>query len=249
MSLDDRTDRTDRTDSQQGWHAVDETTQVRVWDLPTRLFHWALAVCVTGAVLTAWEGGLAMDWHARFGYAVLTLLLFRLVWGFVGGHWSRFVRFVYGPGTLWRYLRGRHQEDERLDVGHSPLGALSVFAVLGILLVQVGTGLFATDDIFFSGPLSHWLSAGWVADLSRYHKNIGQWLVIGLVGLHVLAILCYPFVRGKQLIPSMVDGDKPAPAGTPSSRDDARHAVLALAVLLACAAGVWALVTLGAPSF
>ena len=112
---------------------------IRVWDLPTRLFHWALVVCVIGQIVTANVGGNWMNWHLRLGYAVLTLLLFRLVWGFVGGHWSRFGSFLYAPSSVLAYLRGRPEPEHR--VGHSPLGALSVFALLLILLAQ---GLFFT---------------------------------------------------------------------------------------------------------
>src|SRR4051812_31198764 len=94
---------------------------VRVWDLPTRVFHWALAVCVVALVATAYIGGNAMAWHLRLGYAVLSLLLFRLVWGLVGGRWSRFGSFIYAPGTVLRYLRGQGQPEH--SVGHTPLGA------------------------------------------------------------------------------------------------------------------------------
>jgi len=91
---------------------------VRVWDLPTRLFHWALVACVIGQIVTANVGGNWMNWHLRLGYTVLTLLLFRLVWGFVGGHWSRFSSFLYGPTTVLNYLRGRARPEHR--VGHNP---------------------------------------------------------------------------------------------------------------------------------
>ena len=111
---------------------------VRIWDLPTRLFHWALAACVIGLVITAKVGGNAMEWHFRLGYAVLALLVFRVVWGLIGGRWSRFSAFLYSPARLVRYLRGNaHPED---SAGHSPLGALSVFALLAVLGAQVGTG-------------------------------------------------------------------------------------------------------------
>ena len=103
------------------------THKVRVWDLPTRVFHWTLAACVIALVATGQIGGSAMDWHFRFGYAVLTLLLFRLAWGFVGGHWSRFSSFLYAPSTVLRYLRG--QGGPELSAGHNPLGAGSVFAL------------------------------------------------------------------------------------------------------------------------
>jgi len=116
---------------------------VRVWDLPTRVFHWLLALLIVGSIITAKIGGNAMQWHLRFGLMVLALLLFRLVWGFVGGHWSRFAAFLYSPRDLMAYLRGDAGPGGRFDVGHSPLGALSVFALLALLIAQVATGLVA----------------------------------------------------------------------------------------------------------
>ena len=92
--------------------------KIRVWDLPTRLFHWALVACIVGLTVTGYTGGGAMEWHARIGYAVLTLLLFRLVWGLVGGHWSRFSNFIYSPRSVMDYLRGRAHPDHL--IGHNP---------------------------------------------------------------------------------------------------------------------------------
>ena len=115
--------------------------RVRIWDLPTRLFHWLLAACVIGLVVTAKVGGEAMNWHLRLGYAVFGLLVFRLLWGLVGGHWSRFASFVPTPGRLARYLGGRASAAD--TAGHNPLGALSVLAMLAVLGLQVATGLMA----------------------------------------------------------------------------------------------------------
>ena len=98
--------------------------RVRVWDLPTRVFHWSLVFFFAGLVLTGEVGGQAMVWHFRFGYSVLSLLLFRLIWGFVGGRWSRFSAFIAGPATILRYARGEGTAQQ--SVGHNPLGALSV---------------------------------------------------------------------------------------------------------------------------
>src|SRR3954453_18194914 len=95
-----------------------ETVAVRVWDLPTRIFHWGLAICVFASLSSAWIGGNAMAWHLRFGYVVLALLLFRLLWGFFGGHWSRFAPFTYSPQAGLRYLRGRSRPEEHHHVGH-----------------------------------------------------------------------------------------------------------------------------------
>ena len=96
--------------------------KVRVWDLPTRLFHWSLVVCFVGLVVTGEVAGDAMVWHFRLGYAALSLLAFRLIWGVVGGYWSRFTSFVKGPVTIRNYLRGEALPEH--GVGHNPLGAL-----------------------------------------------------------------------------------------------------------------------------
>jgi cytochrome b len=218
---------------------------VRVWDLPTRLFHWALAASVIGAVVTAKIGGNAMVWHFRFGYCVLALLAFRLVWGVMGGRWSRFSAFVRGPGTVLRYLRGQARADERLDVGHNPLGALSVLAMLAFLGAQVGTGLVADDEIANTGPLIRFVSGATSATATYWHKDWGQWILIGLVVLHVLAIVVYS-LRGQALVPAMISGDKPLEPGTPASADGARHRLVAAVLLLACAGGVAWLVSLAA---
>jgi len=206
----------------------------RVWDLPTRLFHWLLAAAVIGCVVTAKIGGNAMLWHTRLGFCVLALIVFRLVWGLVGGYWSRFVRFIYAPGTLVRYLRGQARPDEHLDVGHSPTGALSVFAILAVLAVQVGLGLVSDDEIAFLGPLNRYVSTETGLLATSLHKTWGQWLIIGLVVLHVLAIVVY-LVKRQNLLKPMIDGDKALPPGTPASADGLPQRLLAL--VLAAAAG------------
>jgi cytochrome b len=216
---------------------------IRVWDLPTRLFHWLLAGCVIGLVVTGSIGGNWMNWHLRLGYAVLTLLLFRLVWGFIGGHWSRFASFVYAPSSLVAYLRGQARPEHR--VGHSPLGALSVFALLLILAAQVSTGLMSDDEIAFFGPLVRFVSGDTVVMATSYHKNVGKFIVIGLVVLHVVAILFYKFVKKQGLVRPMVVGDKQLAMQVPSANDTTGTRLLALAVLALCGAAVTWLVNLG----
>ena len=211
----------------------------RVWDLPTRLFHWTLAVTVIALVVTAKVGGNAMVWHMRLGLVVLALLAFRLVWGLVGGHWSRFVRFIYAPGTVLRYLRGDHRPGDHFEVGHSPLGAFSVFALIALLLVQVGTGLVADDEIATTGPLNRYVASATGLLATGWHKNWGQWILLGLVALHVVAIVIYK-LRGKNLVTPMITGDKPLPSDVPASTDSLATRGLAVVVLAACAAlSVW----------
>lgn len=217
----------------------------RVWDLPTRLFHWALAACIVASVITAKIGGNALEWHFRLGYVVFTLLAFRLVWGLVGGYWSRFVRFIYTPAAVLRYLRGQSRDDEHHEVGHSPLGALSVFALLGILAIQVGTGLVADDEIASTGPLASVVSSATSSAATSWHKNYGQWLVISLVVLHVVAIVAYVRAGRRNLAQAMVFGDKPLPAGVPASADHWASRGAAILLLTLCAAGVGWVVSLG----
>ncbi len=220
---------------------------VRIWDLPTRLFHWALVVCVVGLVATGNVGGAWMNWHLRFGYAVLTLLLFRVVWGFAGGHWSRFGTFLYGPGALIRHLRGRSSAHER--AGHTPLGALSVFALLTVLGLQVASGLISDDEIAAYGPLVGLVSNATVSTATWYHKEVGKLLVLGLVVLHVLSIAFYRWFKGEKLLGAMLHGDKALLDDLPSSRDDALSWLRAVIVLAVCAGVVYGIVSLGAPGF
>ena len=208
------------------------TVPVRVWDLPTRLFHWALALLVVVLVVSGAVGGLWMEWHLRVGMGVLALLLFRLVWGVIGGHWSRFANFLYSPSRMLRYLRGDGQALD--EVGHSPAGALSVWAMLLVLGVQGVIGLFAYDDIAFSGPLAHLVSNDTVSTLTGLHK-LAKPLIISLVLLHVGAIVFYRVARKRNLVGPMLLGDKQLPPGTPASRDSAGTRLLALLLFAACA--------------
>ena len=218
---------------------------VRIWDLPTRVFHWLLAAAVIASVVTAKIGGNAMEWHFRSGYLIFTLLIFRLLWGLFGGYWSRFARFTYAPSTVLRYLRGTARPDEHLDVGHSPLGAGSVFALLAFLVAQVGSGLFADDEIANAGPLVRFVSGATSSLLTGWHKNFGQWIIVALVVLHVGAILFYRFKKGSNLVGPMISGDKMLGGGVPASADRFAHRATALVLVALCAAGVGWLVSLG----
>lgn len=216
------------------------TQAVKVWDLPTRLFHWLLAAAVVGMVVTGKVGGNWIDWHMRLGLAIGALLVFRLLWGFVGGRWSRFARFAYAPAALWRYLRGQPRAGDHFDVGHSPLGSLSVFALLAVLSAQVATGLVADDEIATTGPLNRFVSGATASLATGWHKGWGEWLIYGLVGLHVAAIGWYLLGRRRNLVGPMWHGDKPLPAGTPASTDSAATRGLAALLVAACAAlAVW----------
>jgi cytochrome b len=213
-------------------------TAVRVWDLPTRVFHWVLALTIVASVTSAKIAGNAMVWHMRFGYVVFALLAFRLLWGLVGGRWSRFASFAYGPDTLWRYLRGRSGPGEHLEVGHNPLGSLSVWALLTLLAAQVATGLVADDEIASTGPLNRFVSGGVASRATHWHKDYGQWLLLALVALHLAAIVFYLVRKKRNLVRPMLLGDKVLPRGTPASRDTAGTRLLALLLAALCAGAV-----------
>lgn len=212
---------------------------------------------MVGSVVSAKIGGSAMTWHFRFGYVVFGLLLFRLVWGLVGGRWSRFASFIYAPSTIWRYLRGSTKSGNsdsqggpaspgtrRFDVGHNPLGSLSVFALLGFLAFQVATGLISDDEIANLGPLNRFVSSDLGLEATSWHKSWGQWILLGLVGLHVLAIAFY-FLRKHNLVRPMLSGSKQLPADTPASADGAPQRLLAVAVAAGSAAVVYVVVNWG----
>lgn len=219
--------------------------KVRVWDLPTRLFHWLLVLAVIGLVVTGNVGGAWMNWHMRLGYVVFTLVLFRLVWGVLGGRWSRFVHFVPNPGQLWAYVRGAQAQQ---TVGHNPMGALSVLALLTVLLLQIGTGLVTDDEIAFTGPLTHLVSANTVSLATAYHSTVGKPLVLGLIALHLLAIAYHRLVKKHRLVQAMLTGDQVATPPVPlESLDNRTTRLLALVVLCACAAVVYVVTGLAAP--
>ncbi len=219
-----------------------EPVAIRIWDLPTRVFHVALAVLVIAAIVTAKVGGDWMAWHLRCGEAVLALLAFRWAWGLVGGHWSRFATFVPTPARLARAVRGRASADD--GVGHKPLGALSVWAFLLLLTAQVATGLVADDEIATTGPLNAHVGAHLARRASGWHAVWGADLVMALIALHVLAIAWYTLGRREPLLPAMWSGDKLAPPGTRASRDSVATRALAVAICGLAIAAVCLLVRL-----
>jgi cytochrome b len=208
------------------------TTRIRVWDLPTRVFHWVLAALIVASFVTVKVGGNLMVWHERLGYAALTLVAFRVVWGFAGGRYARFASFVRGPGAVLAYLRGAPAAP-----GHNPMGALSVLALLAAVGFQAASGLFANDDIAFEGPLAAKVSGATSSLLTTMHR-INEKVIIALVALHLVAVLYYRFGKGKDLVRPMLTGDATVPGTHPASRDDAMLRLRALVIAAACAAAV-----------
>jgi cytochrome b len=178
-----------------------------LWDLPTRLFHWMLVLAVMSAIVSGQLGGSLIDWHGRIGLLVVGLVSFRLVWGLLGSTYARFAQFFPSPAKIKAYLKGEWKGE-----GHNPLGALSVFGLLGLLTVQVTTGLFANDDITFTGPLFDLVSKGLSNQLTWVHSLLSNFL-IALIVLHIAAIGFYGHVKKQKLIKPMITGWKDDGAG------------------------------------
>lgn len=224
------------------------TPTVRVWDLPTRLFHWLLVACVVALIVTGNMGGDMMTWHARCGFAVLTLVLFRLTWGFWGGHWSRFQQFHLHPQSALNYVRAIQRGDHAPQLGHNPLGAWSVCCILVLLALQIASGMVADDEISFTGPFSQWVSGASVTWATWYHKAVGKKLLLLWFALHLLAMVFHRWRFGENLVTAMFSGDKVFPFEATASQDRAVHRFRALLVLLVCAGLVGWLVNLPLPS-
>lgn len=191
-----------------------EKDSVRVWDLPLRLFHWLLVILVSVSIYTGLSGGFKeMDYHMLSGYCILGLVIFRLAWGFFGSVHSRFSSFIK-PAEILPYLKSLIRGEHRPSIGHNPLGALSVLAMLLVLGIQATTGLFANDDIMLEGPLTHLVSDETSDELTGVH-HLNAWLLFILIGLHILAIVFYEVVKKERLILPMITGKKSSTTGDP----------------------------------
>ena len=216
----------------------------RVWDLPTRLFHWALVVLIALQYASGEFGWLSMRWHALLGYATLVLVVFRLAWGFAGSDTSRFRSFVRGPSAVARYVAALVRGEAPRDAGHNPLGAWSVLLMLASVALQAVSGLFTTDDIMEEGPLVARASSATVEWMTSVH-HLNQTVLLVLVALHLGAIALHAIARRHNLVAPMLHGR--------ASIDDARPLRFAsnrraAALLVIAAAAVWALVAWGEPA-
>lgn len=209
------------------------STTVRVWDLAVRLFHWLFALAVAMAVTTGKLGGSWIDWHGRVGVFIVGLLCFRIIWGFLGSTHARFASFFPTPRRLTAYLRGQWR-----GLGHNPLGALSVFALLGVSGALASTGLFANDDLGFQGPLATLVSKDSSDRLGAWHSRLFPALA-ALVCLHLAAMAFYALVKGNNLIVPMLTGRTHAPEGQPEIVAPAGRARLLVALAIAGAVA-WA---------
>ena len=217
----------------ENYQGTGRFNRVLVWDLPTRLFHWLLFICVVLSFVTGNIGGNAMEYHLLSGYAILVLLIFRLTWGFVGSRTARFSSFVKGPATVFSHMAGLLQRKaETPYLGHNPLGGWSIVAMLLVLFVQVATGLFANDDILTEGPFYAWVSKE-VSDLLTWVHLINRFVLVALITIHIFAVFFYFFFKHENLIVPMITGRKrrPADVDNPAASNLLAAAIFGLAIL------------------
>lgn len=198
---------------------------MRIWDLPTRLFHWILVVLLFTSWLSAWR-----DWmrlHVICGLTILTLLLFRVIWGFAGSDTARFSHFLTHPFLALRQLMRLTRREPDIQPGHNAAGGWMIVAMLAILFVQVGTGLCANDDVLTEGPLARFVGKDRSDWLTHIH-NLNFTLIEIVVAMHVLVIIIYRVSKGQNLVLPMITGKKRLPGITRAPR--MMHPVLALAV-------------------
>ena len=204
------------------------TKRIRLWDLPTRLFHWLLVLAIAASIISGQLGGNLIDWHGKIGLFIVGLIVFRLVWGLVGSTYARFAHFFPTPAKVKAYLRG-----EWRGLGHNPLGAFSVFGLIGLVGFQVVSGLFSNDDIAFVGPLFDLVSKDLSNQLTGLHKLSTNLLYL-LIGLHLAAIGFYAHVKKDNLVKPMVRGWKETDEG--ESAKGGGIVALIVALVIAAAA-------------
>lgn len=206
---------------------------MRIWDLPTRLFHWVLVVLI----FTSWLSE-RLDWmrvHVMTGLTILSLLLFRLLWGFIGSDTARFSHFLKSPLAALRHLAHVARREPDREVGHNAAGGWMVIVFLALLAVQIGTGLCANDDVLTEGPFAELVGKQRSDWLTHVH-GVTFTLIEIAIALHVLAIVAYRVLKGQNLVLPMVTGKKRLPGATRAPR--MMHPILALVVYLVCVLAV-----------
>jgi cytochrome b len=182
---------------------------MRVWDVPTRLFHWAIVLLLGASWITQ-----RLDWmelHFLSGYSMLAMLLFRLGWGFFGSETARFGRFLKGPLEALRHLARLHRPEQDTEIGHNAAGGWMVLVMLVLLAVQVATGLCANDDISVQGPLADYVGKAWSDWLTHIHAVNFEFIELA-IGLHIIAIAAYAVLKRQNLVGPMITGRKRLPA-------------------------------------
>ncbi|NIO40585.1 MAG: cytochrome B [Burkholderiales bacterium] len=216
--------------------------KIGVWDLPVRVFHWALVLLIVSQIVSVSIGGNAMEYHELGGFTLLTLVLFRIVWGFVGTPTARFANFVCGPRAVLHYVKSLVSKQPQQYAGHNPLGGWSVLAMLASVLVQAVSGLFADDEIMTTGPLWKYVSED-TANLFNVVHETNAVVLLTLICIHLAAILFYLMRKKENLIKPMFTGTKQLAKTIPASLRPLQGSLRAVIVLAICAVTTWAIVT------
>jgi cytochrome b len=190
------------------------TANVAAWDLPTRIFHWLLLALIVSAWISVTFAedinDELLNWHRSNGLAILTLVVWRVLWGFAGSSTAKFKGFVSGPSRVLAYGRGLMAGDAAPFLGHNPVGGVMVIALIGVLILQASFGLFAVDDNDLTGgPLNRLLDESGTKFATRWHHRIFENVLLPLAGLHIGANLFYSLYKREPLIKAMVSGEKP----------------------------------------
>jgi cytochrome b len=216
-----------------------------VWDVFVRVFHWSLVLLFAFSAITGKVGGGWIKWHMYSGYAILALVLFRIVWGFVGGEYARFVSFVASPVAAFRYGLGMLKRGSQHVISHNPLGGWMVVAMLLVLGLQAGLGMISDDEIATTGPLTRYVSQETALSAMSWHRRIGDFLLI-MVAIHIVAVLFHVLVKKEGLIRAMFSGNKDLPPSLAQEAQTARRAsstlgyvVLSIAVVAVVVAVNW----------
>ncbi|HUK01994.1 MAG TPA: cytochrome b/b6 domain-containing protein [Steroidobacteraceae bacterium] len=219
-----------------------------VWDLPLRMFHWLFAASILASWATAEAGFNWMKVHMRLGYFMIGLLCFRLIWGFIGPRHARFGNFLASPTRVWRYFQGLIGRSEAIHtVGHNPLGGLMVVLMLLLVMLQVTTGLFSTDDIAWTGPYYGAVSDSTAQKLTAIHHLNFNFILAAIV-LHLCAIGYYALVKKQNLVPAMWTGHKHADAVPADEAITHSHLLKALAVIAVAALAVFLVLHFAPPA-
>ncbi len=236
---------------ERGRAAAPETeaapTSRLVWDWPVRVFHWGLVVSILGAYITNRLGVSYFTYHAFFGYSVLVLVVFRVLWGFVGPRHARFAAFVKGPLAVLRYIHANGRGWATRHAGHNPLGALMVLLLLSLLAAQAAFGLFANDEILEAGPFASIVSKTVSLDLTSLHRKL-FYVIAGAAALHIGAVLWHWRVKGENFIAAMITGKKSAHLVERHEEIRSSRGLRALALLLVIGLGLALLLHFAPPT-
>lgn len=203
-----------------------------LWDLPTRLFHWLLVLFIFAAWRTAETGN--MELHQTFGFLILGLMIFRIIWGFIGSQPSKFSDFIFKPLTIIKYALQFFKQKSEISFGHNPMGGIVVVLFLALILTQIISGLFADNDIDFAGPLSEYAASSTVRDITLFHKFNFNVLLFSLICIHIGVIIFYFVYKKNNLLTPMISGYKTiTKQETPKPM---RSNAMGLSVMIACIA-------------